>query len=76
MAIATAARSSSSDALADLKDKYLDRFELYHFLDQEEQDIELFNGMLDRTRCEEAIERLVPDAARGGRLVHLRTRVR
>ncbi len=51
------------DALADLKDKYLGRFELYHFLDQEEQDIELFNGMLDRTRCEEAIERLVPDAA-------------
>jgi ring-1,2-phenylacetyl-CoA epoxidase subunit PaaE len=60
-------RDSSSiiflDALADLKDKYLDRFELYHFLDQEEQEIDLFNGMLDRARCEEAIERLVADAA-------------
>jgi ring-1,2-phenylacetyl-CoA epoxidase subunit PaaE len=60
-------RDSSSviflDALADLKDKYLGRFEIYHFLDQEEQDIELFNGMLDRARLEEAISGLVPDAA-------------
>jgi ring-1,2-phenylacetyl-CoA epoxidase subunit PaaE len=60
-------RDSSSiiflDALADLKDKFLDRFELYHFLDQEEQDIDLFNGMLDRARCEEVIELLVADAA-------------
>jgi ring-1,2-phenylacetyl-CoA epoxidase subunit PaaE len=60
-------RDSSSviflDALADLKDKYLDRFDVYHFLDQEEQDIELFNGMLDRARCDDAIGHLVPDAA-------------
>ena len=60
-------RDSSSviflETLAALKDKHLGRFELYHFLDQEEQDIELFNGMLDRARCEEAIALLVPDAA-------------
>ena len=60
-------RDSSSviflEALAGLKDKHLGRFEIYHFLDQEEQDIELFNGMLDRVRCDEAIARLVPDAA-------------
>ena len=59
-------RDSSSviflDALAGLKDKHLGRFEIYHFLDQEEQDIELFNGMLDRVRCDEAILSLVPDA--------------
>ena len=59
-------RDSSSviflEALAGLKDKHLGRFEIYHFLDQEEQDVELFNGMLDRTRIEEAIEHLVPDA--------------
>ncbi|HZC38018.1 MAG TPA: 2Fe-2S iron-sulfur cluster-binding protein [Sphingomicrobium sp.] len=52
-------RDSSSiiflDALADLKDKYLDRFELYHFLDQEEQEIDLFNGMLDRGIAKERI---------------------
>jgi ring-1,2-phenylacetyl-CoA epoxidase subunit PaaE len=49
------------DALADLKDRYLGRFELYHFLAEEEQDIELFNGMLDQAACEGAIEQLVPD---------------
>lgn len=60
-------RDSSSviflEALAGLKDRYLDRFEIYHFLDQEEQDIDLFNGMLNRERCVEAIAHLVPDAA-------------
>jgi ring-1,2-phenylacetyl-CoA epoxidase subunit PaaE len=60
-------RDSSSviflEALAGLKDKYLGRFELYHFLDGEEQDIELFNGMLDRVRCDDAILNLVPEAA-------------
>jgi ring-1,2-phenylacetyl-CoA epoxidase subunit PaaE len=59
-------RDSSSviflEALAALKDKYLGRLEIYHFLDAEEQDIELFNGMLDRERCDEAIQYLVPDA--------------
>ena len=47
-------RDSSSviflETLAGLKDKHLGRFEIYHFLDQEEQDIELFNGMLNRER--------------------------
>jgi ring-1,2-phenylacetyl-CoA epoxidase subunit PaaE len=60
-------RDSSSviflEALAGMKDKYLGRFELYHFLDAEEQDIELFNGMLDRKRLEEVIPALIPDMA-------------
>ena len=51
------------EALADLKDRYLNRFEVYHFLDGEEQEIALFNGMLDRVRCDDAILNLVPDAA-------------
>ena len=63
-------RDSSSviflEALAGLKDKYLNRLEIYHFLDQEDQDIDLFNGMLDRERCDEAIAALVPDAAEVG----------
>jgi ring-1,2-phenylacetyl-CoA epoxidase subunit PaaE len=50
------------DDLADLKDRYLGRFELYHFLAEEEQEIEMFNGMLDQAACEGAIEQLVPDA--------------
>src|SRR5436305_14438215 len=60
-------RDSSSviflEALAGLKDKHLGRLEIYHFLDAEEQDIELFNGMLSRERLEEAIPGLIPDAA-------------
>ncbi len=51
------------EALAALKNRYMGRFELYHFLAEEEQDIELFNGMLSRERLEEAIGALVPDAA-------------
>ena len=47
------------EELAKLKDRYLDRFELYHFLADEEGDVELFNGMLDRTRCDEAVEHLI-----------------
>ena len=60
-------RDSSSviflETLAALKDKHLGRLEIYHFLDQEEQDIDLFNGMLDRARLEEALPALVPDGA-------------
>ena len=47
------------DALADLKDRYMGRFELYHFLSDENGDVALFNGMLDRATCEAAVEALV-----------------
>ena len=49
------------EQLAMLKDRYLGRFELFHFLSDEEGDIELLNGMLDRTTCDEAIEAFVRD---------------
>jgi ring-1,2-phenylacetyl-CoA epoxidase subunit PaaE len=58
-------RDSSSiiflDELANLKDRYLGRLSLHHFLADEEGDIPLFNGMLDRARCDEAIEHLIGD---------------
>ena len=60
-------RDSSSviflDALADLKDRYMGCFELYHFLAEEEGDVALFNGMLDKVTCDSAIEHLVGDPA-------------
>ena len=60
-------RDSSSiiflEELANLKDRYLGRLSLHHFLAEEEGDIELFNGMLDRARCDEAIVSLVGDPA-------------
>ncbi len=49
------------EALAALKDRYMGRFELYHFLSDEAGDVELFNGMLDRATCDAAIEALVED---------------
>ena len=47
------------EELAALKDRYLGRFELYHFLSDEEGDVELFNGMLDRKHVDASIEELV-----------------
>lgn len=49
------------EALAALKDRYMGRFELYHFLSDEDQDVELFNGMLDRATCDRAIDQLIDD---------------
>jgi ring-1,2-phenylacetyl-CoA epoxidase subunit PaaE len=37
--------------LAGLKNRYMDRLELYHFLEDEAEEIELFNGRLDREKC-------------------------
>jgi ring-1,2-phenylacetyl-CoA epoxidase subunit PaaE len=58
-------RDSSSiiflEALAALKDRYMGRFELFHFLSDEEGDVGLFNGMLDPGTCAAAVDRLVPD---------------
>ena len=61
-------RDSSSiiflEELARLKDRHLGRFQAYHFLDMEEGDFELFNGMLNRERVDEAVDHLIgsPDA--------------
>jgi ring-1,2-phenylacetyl-CoA epoxidase subunit PaaE len=58
-------RDSSSviflEGLATLKDRYMGRLELFHFLDAEAGDIDLFNVMLDQARCTLAIEHLVGD---------------
>jgi len=47
------------EELAGLKDRYLDRFALYHFLEDEAEDIELFNGRLDRAKCDEIFSHLI-----------------
>lgn len=51
------------DALAELKDRYLGRFELFHLLSDEEGDVALLNGMLDRDTCAEVLAAFVPDPA-------------
>src|SRR3546814_1707960 len=35
------------------------RLEVYHFLAEEAEDIDLFNGMLDRAKCEEILTHLI-----------------
>ena len=50
------------EQLAALKDRFLDRFQLYHFLEDEAEEIELFNGILDRAKCDEVLSTLVDPA--------------
>jgi len=61
-------RDSSSiiflEALAALKNEHMGRLEIFHFLAEEEGDFDLFNGMLDRARCDEAIDALVGEASK------------
>lgn len=50
------------EALAQLKNRFMDRLEVHHFLAEEAEDIELFNGMLDRAKCDEILDVLVDPA--------------
>lgn len=56
-------RASSSvifkEELANLKDRYLSRFNLVYILSRESQDIELFNGRIDRAKCDQLLERWI-----------------
>ena len=58
-------RDSSSviflDGISDLKDRYMARFQPFHFLSDEQGDVDLFNGMLDRETCDAVIETLLDD---------------
>lgn len=50
------------EELAGLKDRYLDRLSIFHFLEEEEEEIELFNGRLDRAKAEDILSRLIKTA--------------
>ncbi|MGO9078167.1 MAG: 1,2-phenylacetyl-CoA epoxidase subunit PaaE [Streptosporangiaceae bacterium] len=56
----TAASIMFLDELADLKDRYPDRFQLVHVLDEEALDAELLSGRLDAGRLERILAGLVP----------------
>jgi ring-1,2-phenylacetyl-CoA epoxidase subunit PaaE len=40
------------EELAKLKNRFMDRLQVHHFLAEEAEDIEIFNGMLDRAKCD------------------------
>lgn len=51
------------EEIAALKDRYLDRLRVFHFLEEEEEEIALFNGRLDRAKTEEILALLLrPEA--------------
>ena len=48
------------EELEDLKNRYPDRFHLINVLSRETQDVELFNGRIDRERLERILGAIVP----------------
>lgn len=51
-----------NEALEDLKDKHLARLALYHVFSREPQEVELFNGRLDRAKVAQFLRTLIPPA--------------
>ena len=47
------------EEIAGLKDRYIDRLSVFHFLEEEEEEIELFNGRLDAAKVQEILSTLV-----------------
>ncbi len=52
-----------AESLADLKDSYGSRFDLFHVLSREPRDVELFSGRLDADRLRTLLTMLVPVAS-------------
>jgi ring-1,2-phenylacetyl-CoA epoxidase subunit PaaE len=50
------------EELSALKNRFMGRLQVHHFLAEEMEDIELFNGMLDRAKCGEILSSLVDTA--------------
>src|SRR3954470_4770855 len=50
------------EKLAGLKNRFMDRLQVHHFLAEEAEEFELFNGMLDRAKCDEILETMVDPA--------------
>lgn len=51
------------EELAAVKNRFLDRLEIFHFLEEEEEDVALFNGRLDGEKTEEVLSHLVDPSA-------------
>lgn len=47
------------EELAQLKNRFMDRLQIYHFLEDEEEEIDLFNGRLDSGKVAEVLASLV-----------------
>ena len=47
------------EELAGLKNRFMDRLEVFHFLEDEEEDAEIFNGRLDAAKVDDVLAGLV-----------------
>jgi ring-1,2-phenylacetyl-CoA epoxidase subunit PaaE len=47
------------EELARLKNCFMERLQVHHFLAEEAEDIELFNGMLDQDKCRQILTNLI-----------------
>jgi ring-1,2-phenylacetyl-CoA epoxidase subunit PaaE len=50
------------EELADLKNRFMDRLQVYHFLEDEDEDVDLFNGRLDSAKIADLLQWLVDPA--------------
>ena len=50
------------EELASLKDRFMGRLSILHFLEDEEEEVELFNGRLDAAKCADLLDRVIPVA--------------
>jgi ring-1,2-phenylacetyl-CoA epoxidase subunit PaaE len=50
------------EELAGLKDRYIDRLAVFHFLEDEEEEIAMFNGRMDRAKCDDILASLIAPA--------------
>ena len=50
------------EELSALKNRFMGRLQVHHFLSREAEDVELFNGRLDRAKCDEVLDGLVDPA--------------
>ena len=55
----SAAQVMFLEELAGLKNRFMDRLEVFHFLEEEDEDAELFNGRLDAAKVEDVLGALV-----------------
>ncbi len=51
------------EELAELKNRFMERLQIYHFLSEEEEDVALFNGRLDSGKIAQVFESLVDPKA-------------
>ena len=47
------------EELANLKNTFLERLQIYHFLEEEEEEVELFNGRLDKEKIGHVLRALI-----------------